>query len=104
MSLTVLNVSCNQLSGFLTPVLSGFVLLLTFHACLTGGLPKHLPVSLEILQLGPDDWRDRNDNSFDGGIPAEWGSLTNLKKLNIAKCGLDGKPLSIRTERFDRCG
>ena len=63
------------------PILSGFVLLLTFHACLTGELPKHLPVSLEILQLGPDgDWRDRNDNNFDGGIPAEWGSLTNLKK------------------------
>ena len=27
---------------------------------------------------------------FTGGIPTEWGSLTKLKELNMAACGLDG--------------
>ena len=58
-------------------------------------------MSLETLQLGPDEWyQDNNNNKFEGGIPAEWGSLTNLKKLNAVKCGLDGKIGSTRTERF----
>ena len=29
-------------------------------------------------------------HKFTGGIPSEWGSLTNLKKLSMAFCGLDG--------------
>ena len=60
-----------------------------------------LPSSLETLQLGPDDRIFSPDdpnapdsNKFEGGIPAEWAGLTNLKKINVAKCGLDGKPLS----------
>ena len=70
-------------------------ILFTIHKpFLAGQLPKHLPLSLETLQLGPDNSYWENNNKFDGGIPAEWGGLTNLKKLNVMKCGLDGKPLS----------
>ena len=29
-------------------------------------------------------------NKFSGGIPTEWSSLTNLKELNVARCGLSG--------------
>ena len=32
----------------------------------------------------------RLPHKFTGGIPAEWGSLTNLKKLSMRNCGLDG--------------
>ena len=46
-----------------------------------------MPPSLEVLNLGDDI---RNNNKFTGGIPAEWGSLTNLKELKLAFCGLDG--------------
>ena len=46
-----------------------------------------MPPSLEILNLG--EYQD-NNNKFTGGIPAEWGSLTNLKTLKMVKCGLDG--------------
>ena len=51
-------------------------------AC-TGALPKMMPPSLEVLSM-------RKAGKFTGGIPSEWGSLTNLKKLNLSKCGLDG--------------
>ena len=63
----------------------------------TGSLPKVLPVSLEVLNFGVNG----NTNKFTGGIPSEWGALTNLKELKMAACGLDGKPLSIRSERFN---
>ena len=53
-----------------------------------GPLPKVMPVSLEILNLG-DNYR--NNNKFTGGIPAEWSSMTNLKELQMASCGLDGE-------------
>ena len=69
----------------------------TFYA---GPLPKVLPSSLETLQLGHDNLYASNNNKFEGGIPAEWAGLTNLKKLNVVDCGLDGKPLSTHTERF----
>jgi hypothetical protein len=29
-------------------------------------------------------------HEFTGGIPTEWSSLTNLKELNMADCGLSG--------------
>ena len=29
-------------------------------------------------------------HKFTGGIPAEWSSMTNLKELSMANCGLDG--------------
>ena len=52
-----------------------------------------MPPSLEVINLGSDF---RNTNKFTGGIPAEWGSLTNLKELNMSWCGLDGRlPASI---------
>ena len=57
-----------------------------------GPLPKVLPASLEVLNFGVNYG---NTNKFTGGIPSEWGALTNLKELKIACCGLDGKPLSI---------
>ena len=47
-----------------------------------GVLPKDMPSSLEVLIL--------NENKFTGGIPTEWVSLTKLKTLNVAECGLDG--------------
>ena len=78
------------------PGLSGFAFSLTLHL-LAGELPKQLPTSLEVLTLGEDT---ENTNEFTGGIPSEWGALTNLKWLKIVNCGLDGKPLGIRSERF----
>ena len=66
---------------------------------LSGALPKVLPVSLEVLNLGDSN---SNTNKFTGGIPSEWGALTNLKELTMANCGLGGKLLSTHTERFDR--
>ena len=32
---------------------------------------------------------------FTGGIPSEWGSLTNLKSLDMRNCGLDGASLWV---------
>ena len=70
-----------------------------------------LPTSLEILDLsGGKDYFDvvtnhfdgRDHHKFTGGIPPEWGALTNLKQLKVARCGLDGAFGSTRTERFDR--
>ena len=46
-----------------------------------------MPPSLEKLILGAFMG---NSNKFTGGIPTEWSSLTNLKELNVADCGLDG--------------
>ena len=54
----------------------------------TGPLPKLLPVSLEVLIFGVSSG---NTNKFTGGIPSEWGALTNLKELRMEFCGLDGK-------------
>ena len=46
-----------------------------------------MPPSLEklILSHGYGEL-----NKFSGGIPTEWSSLTNLKELNMAQCGLSG--------------
>ena len=46
-----------------------------------------MPPSLEVIILG-DFYK--NTNKFTGGIPTEWGSLTNLKELKMACCGLSG--------------
>ena len=59
------------------------------------------PTSLEILDVSGGDGIMYNlPQNVTGGIPPEWGALTNLKDLKMANCGLDGKPLSIRTERL----
>ena len=46
-----------------------------------------MPPSLETLILGKIIG---NLNRFTGGIPTEWGSLTNLKELKMDRCGLSG--------------
>ena len=61
-----------------------------------GPLPKEMPPSLEILILG-DPLSD--GNNFSGGIPTEWGSLTKLKKLKMAMCGLDG---TLESDPFNK--
>ena len=64
-----------------------------------------MPVSLKVLNLF-------DAGKFTGGIPAEWSSMTNLKELSMANCGLDGECLvyvqanttSLRCNRAqDRC-
>ena len=47
-----------------------------------------MPPSLERLDLSAAD--DYRPHKFTGGIPMEWRSLTNLKELDMARCGLDG--------------
>ena len=42
-----------------------------------------MPPSLEKLDM-------YSAGKFTGGIPTEWGSLTNLKELKMAYCGLSG--------------
>ena len=59
-----------------------------------------LPISLEVLDVSGDGYKP---HKFTGGIPSEWGALTNLKELKMASCGLDGRPLSIRSERVILC-
>ena len=51
-----------------------------------------MPTSLEVLNLGDDC---QNTNKFTGGIPAEWGSMINLKELKLVACGLDGASLWV---------
>ena len=46
-----------------------------------------MPPSLEVLDL--------SRNKFTGGIPAGWSSLSNLKKLDMRICGLDGASLRV---------
>ena len=47
-----------------------------------------MPLSLEKLILGYE--YGSSNNKFTGGIPTKWSSLTNLKELNMAYCGLSG--------------
>ena len=55
-----------------------------------------MPPSLEELNLsGGDPSWGRIPHKFTGGIPSEWGSLTNLKSLNMCHCGLDGASLWV---------
>ena len=49
-----------------------------------------MPVSLEILDL---QGGRRKQHKFTGGLPPEWGSMTNLKELRMVACGLDGECL-----------
>ena len=58
-----------------------------------GLLPKVMPVSLEVLML--DGGYGDDTHKFTGGIPAEWDSLTNLKKLSMECCGLEGASLGL---------
>ena len=67
-------------------------------------MPKVLPASLEVLDLSGGDGKKGNSppHTFTGGIPFEWGALTNLKELNMAYCGLDGKPLRTCAEPLNK--
>ena len=71
--------------------------MLTLFFLFAGELPKQLPTSLEVL-IFADEERMFGHPKFTGGIPSEWGALTNLKELKMVGCGLDGKPLSIRSD------
>ena len=42
-----------------------------------------MPPSLEKLDM-------YEAGKFTGGIPTDWGSLTNLKELKMVCCGLSG--------------
>ena len=55
-----------------------------------------MPTSLEILNMN-------QAGKFTGGIPAEWGSLTNLKELKMAACGLDGACLCCINSLREAC-
>ena len=62
-----------------------------------GPLPKVMPVSLEVLKLsGGDPGNDKTPHVFTGGLPPEWSSMTNLKQLDMAHCGLDGGSWSLQ--------
>ncbi len=62
----------------------------------TGPLPKVMPPSLEELILdGGNPYYNQTPHKFTGGIPSEWGSLTNLKSLDLRNCGLDGASLWV---------
>ena len=54
-----------------------------------------MPFSLEELNM--------SNNKFTGSIPPEWSSLTNLKKLTMADCDLDGasRGLTRHTARME---
>ena len=47
-----------------------------------------MPPSLKVLDM-------YKAGKFTGGIPSEWGSLTNLKSLDMRYCGLDGASLRV---------
>ena len=63
-----------------------------------------MPVSLEVLDLSGTLYSsDGTPHEFTGGIPAEWISMTNLKELKMANCGLDGEsafPVTPRRSEF----
>ena len=80
------------------PGLSAFPSQLNWHCVCAGPLPKVLPISLEVLNVSGVGYEP---HKFTGGIPSEWGALTNLKELNMTNCSLDGKLLSTRSERFN---
>ena len=62
------------------------------------------PATEQLDEL--EGWLDRQKDhaagdwpagEFTGGIPAGWASLTNLKKLSMQYCGLDGGWLNQNT-------
>ena len=50
-----------------------------------------MPPSVEVL--------DVSYNKFTGGIPSEWGSLLNLKNLQMVKCGIGGACWDVPADR-----
>ena len=95
-NLKFFDVLYNSIGGQLSIRTERLRTLLTVYF-LSGELPKELPVSLEVLDVSGAPW---GPHKFTGGIPSEWGTLTNLKELKMAYCGLGGKLLSTRTERL----
>ena len=90
----------NSLTGLLSTRSERFIFATEIDvAFYAGPLPKVLPISLEVLFNLGDGFGDTN--KFTGGIPSEWGALTNTKELKMVACGLDDKPLRTRSERFN---
>ena len=56
-----------------------------------GTLPMMPPSLKELYMYG----RKYGAGKFTGGIPSEWGSLTNLKSLDMSNCGLDGASFRV---------
>ena len=86
-TLEVLCLGGNALGGTITSDIVAFTrlttLLLFFMDVEGAPLPRLLPSSLELLVLA--------DNDFTGGIPSEWGALTNLEELDLARNALGGR-------------
>ena len=80
------------------PVLSGSVVATEIMLCCTGPpLPETLKLlaplaNLEELSLG--------GNKLGGAITTNVAAFKKLKKLDLHRMGLVGKPLSVRTERL----
>ena len=93
-NLKVFNARSNMLRGGLSTRSERFNFATEIDvAFYAGPLPNVLPISLEVFNLGG---YSNNTNKFTGGIPSEWGALTNLKELSMVACGLGGKPLRTR--------
>ena len=82
------------------PGLSGSVVATENGNCCCAGPPLQ-----EILQLLTPltnlEVLDLSFNRLGGNITAEVAAFTKLKQLGLADIGLDGKQLSIRSERLN---
>ena len=81
------------------PGLSGPVVATESMLCCTG---PPLPETLKLLApLANLEELSLTGNELGGTITADVIVLANLKELDLASMGLDGKPLSTRSERFN---
>eukprot|EP01117_Protostelium_nocturnum_P001837 TRINITY_DN1230_c0_g1_i3.p1 TRINITY_DN1230_c0_g1~~TRINITY_DN1230_c0_g1_i3.p1 ORF type:complete len:936 (+),score=218.52 TRINITY_DN1230_c0_g1_i3:3257-6064(+) len=89
--LRVFNVSFNQLTGYIPPQFSGFLILEVMDLSnnqLYGSLPSSLSRVTSLVDLKLDN------NQFSGEIPSSFGSLTSLKLLSLSNNSLNSKDLS----------
>ena len=81
------------------PVLRGSVFVTESMLCCAG---PPLPEALKLLApLANIEELSLGNNKLGGTITADVAVFRKLRKLDLSFMGLDGKPLSIRTERFD---
>ena len=84
------------------PALSGSVFATDKKILCCSGPP--LPETLKLLApLANLEVLSLSHNKLGGTITADVSVFTNLKKLRMAVCGLDGKLLSTRSERVILC-